>query len=129
MSNILSVEELIKEKTKFQLSDKPIRKILSIPRLNAKIEIEMTKSIAIDAMDMTKDEEQAKQADNYLVYTIVQNPNLKDKELQKAYECEEPMDIVQKVFTDGEITDIVEFAFKSVGYERGTVKVVEELKN
>ena len=63
------------------------------------------------------------------MYTIIKEPNLKDKELQKAYECTEPTDILEQIFTRGEIADISTFALEEAGFKRGTVKVVEMLKN
>lgn len=80
-------------------------------------------------MDMTKDEEQAKNADAYMVYSMVKEPNLKDKDLQKAYGCVEPTDIVEKIFTFGEVGYIVNKGFESAGFDKGSVSVVEEIKN
>lgn len=53
--------------------------------------------------------------DEYVVYNCLLEPNLKDKELQQAYECVEPMDIVGKVFEFGEIKAISDVLIKSVG--------------
>lgn len=53
--------------------------------------------------------------DEYVVYNCLVEPNLKDKDLQKAYECAEPMDIVGKLFEFGEIKAISDVLIKSVG--------------
>lgn len=53
--------------------------------------------------------------DAYIVYNCVEEPNLKDKELQDAYQCVEPMDIVNKVFEFGEVKAISDVLIKSVG--------------
>lgn len=127
---VLSLKELIQNKVKYQRQDGGEIKTLEIERLGADISIETpSKEFLVDVIDMTNDKDKAKQADAYLVYSLVKEPNLKDKELQEAYDCSEPTDVVEKIFTPGEIGGIVEFAFKSAGMEKGGVKVVEEIKN
>ena len=53
--------------------------------------------------------------DEYIVYNCLVEPNLKDKDLQQAYDCSEPMDIVGKLFEFGEIKAISDVLIKSVG--------------
>lgn len=53
--------------------------------------------------------------DEYIVYNCIVEPNLKDKDLQKAYDCAEPMDIVGKLFEFGEIKAISTVLIESVG--------------
>lgn len=125
----LNLAELIKEKAKYKLGEETKTAELTLERLNANIIIEIPdNALCMDALNH-KDDETGKKADDYLVYTIMKEPNLKDKELQKAYGCEEPTDIVEQIFTRGEIADISTFALDAAGFKRGTVKVVEELKN
>lgn len=127
---VLNLKDLIQNKLKYERKDGGEFKTLHVSRLSSDIVIEVpSKDICMDTMDMTRDEEQAKKADEYMVYTIMREPNLKDSELQKAYECAEPTDIVGKLFTPGEITDIANFAFDAAGFSRGSVSVVKELKN
>ncbi|WP_413362231.1 phage tail assembly chaperone [Lysinibacillus sp. 3P01SB] len=127
---VLSLKELIQNKVKYERKDGGELKTLHVDRLSSDIVIEVpSKDVCMDTIDMTKDEEQAKKADEYIVYTVMREPNLKDSELQKAYECAEPMDIVGKLFTPGEITDISNLAFDAAGFSRGSVSVVKELKN
>ena len=132
--NILSVEQLIKGKVELKQSDDTvIEKTLYIPRLNADIKISLTKADVRDFLEVTQDpkstNEQSIGAGRNLIYSIVSEPNLKDKELQKAFECEEPTDIVPAIFTDGEMIDIAEYAIEVGGFRKGTISVVEELKN
>lgn len=125
----LSLAELIQEKAKYKLGGETKTAELTVERLNANIIIEIPDiALSIDALNH-KDDDMGKKSDDYLVYTIMQEPNLKDKELQKAYECAEPTDILEQIFTRGEIADIATFALEAAGFKRGTVKVVEELKN
>ena len=73
-----------------------------------------------------------------LVYKSV--PMLQNKELQAAYDCVEPYDIVTKVFNDnlGEIQDITNFIMSLYGMYKYKSKneddpeeesLVDELKN
>ena len=55
--------------------------------------------------------------------------NLKDKDLQKAYNCIEPTDIIGKLFKAGEIGNIATAIMKCAGYESLEAKVHEEIKN
>ena len=63
------------------------------------------------------------------IETSVVEPNLKDKDLQKAYNCIEPTDIVGKLFKAGEIGNIATAIMKCAGYESLEAKVHEEIKN
>lgn len=129
MKKVLSLAELIQEKAKYKLGGETKTATLTVERLNANIVIEIPDTaLCMDALS-NKDDETGKKADDYLVYTIMQEPNLKDKDLQKAYECVEPTDILEQIFTRGEIADIASFALDAAGFKRGTVKVTEELKN
>lgn len=129
-NKVLNLKELIQNKVKYERKNGGDLVTLNIPRLDSNIVIETpSKEFCMDVIDMTKDEEQAKNADAYMVYSLVKEPDLKDKELQKAYDCVEPIDIVDKLFTQGEITDIVNFGLESIGLNKGSVSVVNEIKN
>ena len=71
---------------------------------------------------------EAGEDDKYMTYQSVIDPPLKSQELQDAFECQEPMDIVDKLFADGEIPQISVAAMKLAGY-MGGVKEIEEIKN
>lgn len=134
MTKILSVEQLIAEKVKYGLNEeRAIEKTVHIPRINADIKLEIMKSDVQDFLEVTNSknmsEQEAESAGHTLIYSIVKEPNLKDKTLHDAYECAEPTDIVPAIFTDGEMLDIVDVAIESTGFRRGSVQVVEELKN
>ena len=135
---VLSLENLIKEKVKIKQSDdKVIETSLLIPRLGGSVKLSFTKSDVRDFLEVTNNvegtkkekEEKVEAAGLNLIYSIISEPNLKDKELQKVYECKEPTDIVKGVFNDGEMSDIVSFATKKAGFVGGSVVEVEEVKN
>lgn len=126
---VLSLAELIKEKAKYKLGEETKTADLNVERLDAVVTIEIPDTqLCMDALS-AKDDDTGAKSDDYLVYTIMQEPNLKDKELQKAYECVDPTDILGMIFTRGEIADIASFALDAAGFKRGTVKAVETLKN
>lgn len=130
---VLSLEKLIKEKVALKQSDeKQIDVELNIPRLDGTIKLSFAKS---DIRDFSEVASKAKEIDEYkaaglnLIYTAIKEPNLKDKDLQKAYECVEPTDIVEAIFTDGEMSDILDVIHAKGGLSRGSVVEVQELKN
>ena len=126
---VLSLATLIKEKAKFKLGEETKTAELKVDRLDSLITIEIPDTqLCMDALN-AKDDDTGAKSDDYLVYTIMKEPNLKDPELQKAYECTEPTDIVEMIFTRGEIADIAAYALDAAGFKRGTVKAVETLKN
>lgn len=126
---VLNLATLIKEKAKYKLGEETKTAELKVDRLDAIITIEIPDTqLCMDALNAKNDDTGAK-SDDYLVYTIMTEPNLKDPELQKAYECTEPTDIVEMIFTRGEIADIAAYALDEAGFKRGTVKAVETLKN
>lgn len=116
----LTLTELIKEKEKYQVKS-GVKKDLYLDQLDATITIlQPERSVVMDAIES--------QSDEYMVYDIVIEPNLKDAELQKAYGCVEPIDIVSKIFNPGTIKGIAQEGLKLAGYE-SNVKAVEDLKN
>ena len=79
-----------------------------------------TKSMVLESIERDND------GDAYLILQQVVEPNLKDPELQAAYGCAEPLDIVEKIFMPGEITNLARAIMKTSGYG---VDIVEDLKN
>ena len=65
-----------------------------------------------------------------LILECVVNPNLKDKELQRAYGCAEPLDIVAEIFEVGEISGIASELLKLAKFN-GDIKskIYKEVKN
>ena len=71
-----------------------------------------------------------RQSDIELIYESVIEPNLKDKDLQQAYGCTAPSDIVSKLFKTGEIGAIASAIMRCAGYGQAIeYKVHEDIKN
>lgn len=124
----LTISELIKQKERIERGKKK-RKELYIQKLDATITIEAPeRSLVVDTLELSDNEGYEGNPDDYMVYNIVIEPNLKDPELQKAYECKEPMDIVSKIFDIGTVTGIAKEGMKLAGYN-SKVTPVDDLKN
>lgn len=79
---------------------------------------------------MMKIEGGGRQSDIELIYDSVIEPNLRDKDLQQAYGCAVPSDIVPLLFKTGEIGSIASAIMRCAGYGTSIeTKVHEEIKN
>ena len=119
----ITLQELLRRKEQM-LEDKkkPKTATLYVKSLDGTIRIESpTSALAREAQDMEN-------GDNYMVYSCVTEPPLKSKELQEAFGCVEPMEIVEKIFEPGEIPQIAIECLKLAGYVDG-VKAVDDIKN
>ena len=119
----ITLQELIRRKEQMlESKKKPKTGTLYIKSLDGTIIIESpTASMAKESQDMEN-------GDAYIVYSCVKEPCLKSKELQEAFGCIDPMEIVEKIFEPGEIPMIAVECLKLAGYIDG-VKAVDELKN
>ena len=119
----ITLAELIRRKEQMlESKKKPKTATLYIKSLDGTITIESpTADLARDAQDMDN-------GDAYMVYSCVTDPCLKSKELQTAFECVEPMEIVENIFAPGEIPQIAVECLKLAGYVDG-VKAVDDIKN
>lgn len=121
--NKLTVTDLLKNKEKNDLV--PVTEELFIERLDGSITIQKPSRTLVLESNGIKEEGAA---DIFLMYNIVTEPNLKDAELQKEFGCVEPTDIVEKVFSPGEIVSVVQHGLALGGY-RDNVSKVTDLKN
>lgn len=120
----LTIQDLIKKKENITAKKKE-RRDLSVKSLEGDITIEKRdRDLFLEAADMEDGRN-----DLHIVYHSVVEPNLKDPELQKAFEVVEPIDIVEKLFDPGEIVGIVKACGDLAGYSEDSVQLVEELKN
>ncbi|WP_342504201.1 hypothetical protein [Lysinibacillus sp. FSL L8-0126] len=121
----LTVTDLMKEKEKYQVKDDVTEEVL-VERLGVEVVLRKPeKSLCVDTMKMARDENNDTDADVYMVYNTMVEPNLKDAELQKAYGCTLPTDIVAKIFDPGEIEQLSGMALELAGYKKGGVKVIK----
>ena len=118
----LTLAELLRRKEQM-LESKKVKKTqdLYIKSIDATITIEEpTGALCRDANDMEPGE-----GDQYLCYECIIEPNLKSKEVQDAFDCAVPMDVVDIIFAPGEIPQIAIECMKLAGYMGG----VETVKN
>lgn len=123
MADKIKLTDLIAQADKKKAQGKK-RADIYVKSLEGLITIEQPdRALCLDALD--KDEK----GDDYLVYECVIEPSLKDKALQDAYGCIEPLDIVEKIFDPGEISLIAVEIIGLAGYGSGSIQVVDDLKN
>jgi len=121
----LSVTDLMKEKEKYQVKDDVTETVL-VERLGVEVVLRKPeKSLCVDTMKMARDENNDTDADEFMVYNTMIEPNLKDPELKEAYGCTLPTDIVSKIFEPGEISLLSEIGFELAGYKKGGVKAIK----
>lgn len=74
--------------------------------------------------------DRASDSNAYLVYNCVVEPDLRNSELQKAYNTFDPLDIVGAIFQTGEIARIAGKLVELAGY-KGKIasKIHEQVKN
>lgn len=121
MSKKLTVQELIAQREK--LAEKKSKtESLHVSSMDSDIVVKTpTKALILEAQNMGQ--EDATRADEYLIYQCVIEPDLKDKKLQEAFDCVEPMDIVGAIFLPGEVASIAEKIMGLGGYSIGGVSI------
>lgn len=124
----LTLVDLIKDKEKIQPKENVTKEIL-VERLGATVTIRRAeKSLVMDTIELGNDENFEGNSDDFFIFNIITEPDLKDPELQKAYGCVEPTDIISKIFEIGEVTGIAQEGMKLAGYNT-TVRAIDDLKN
>lgn len=126
----LSLKELIENKEKFDRKGKgKKRQELYLEELDATIVIEEADTTIItEAQGIDEDGNSESSGNDYIAYNVIVDPNLKDPELQKAYGCVEPIDIVKKLFGPGTTYNIATASADLGGFNH-KVTPVEKLKN
>lgn len=124
MNKPLTVADLIARKDEIKGRKKTSAKLF-IESLGAEITIsELPEAIVGEAVQMEED------SDEYAVLYGVSEPSLRDPDLQKAYGCVKPTDIVSELFKPGEIRAISAELMKLSGYGDNAVRRVDtNLKN
>src|SRR5690606_7659942 len=90
---------------------------LHIEQLDSTITIEEPDvALVSESIELAQDENYEGTGDEYLVYNIVKDPDLKDRELHKIYGCAEPSDIVKKLFDPGTIQGIAQAGMTLAGF-------------
>jgi hypothetical protein len=116
----LDIAELIKKAEEIK-KKKSETKELKVKSLNGSVLISKPGHTLIsDSYDMGDNHE----ADKYIIYESVLEPNFKDKALQEAYGVE-GYDILDEIFDPGEIGELSKKIIEFAGYGNS----VEEIKN
>lgn len=69
-------------------------------------------------------------ANIHLVYNTMVEPNLKDKDGQKAFGVLTPKEMLTAIFKDGEISMIADTLMEVTGYSKNAIRVMtDEVKN
>ena len=120
----VSIQELIEQKEKIQAAKKQQYDLeTSIGTVTIKVP---TRSFVAEASKL----EDGGESDKYLLLNTIVSPNLKDTNLQQAYGCAEPTDIVDALFEPGEIAAISRKVMKCAGYGKEIkAEIHEEAKN
>lgn len=123
----LTVKELIKQKEILkQKKDKQAD--IYVQSIDREITVKCpTNSVILEAASFG--EQDPTKADKYLIMECTIVPNLRDRELQEAYECVDPTDIVDHIFEPGEIPNIAMEIMALAGYKNTVKKVVDDIKN
>lgn len=121
----LKLEDLI-NKAGHKKGDKYVE--IYIKRLDATIKAkEPDNTLILESIDILK--ENAHESDLHLVYNSIIEPNIKDSTLHEAYNVSRPLEILDEIFSLGEISNIAKTLLKNSGYEDNSVKLVEDIKN
>ena len=121
----LKLEDLI-NKAGEKKGDKYVE--IYIKRLDATIKAkEPDNTLILESIDILK--ENAHESDLHLVYNSIIEPNIKDSTLHNAYNVSRPLEILDEIFSLGEISNIAKTLLKNSGYEDNSVKLVEDIKN
>lgn len=122
----LTLDELIRRKVQIQEAKRKRKKAeVFIESLGGCITlIEPTKAMIKDIQNFDDVDE----ANRYAIYNCVIEPSLKSNALQEEFGCDEPYDIVEKLFKFNEITQLSQILNNMLDMDKG-VTVVKELKN
>lgn len=118
----VSVQDLIKQKDKILAKkDEQFDLKTSIGTITV---LKPSRTLVTETLDLSDGN------DAYLIVNATVSPNLKDKDLQTAYSCTEPTDIVYKLFDPGEVPAISRAIMKCAGYNVDIEsKLHEDVKN
>ena len=121
---ILTIDELIEQKERL---DERKQRLYEINTPAGTLLCKQPTAATISAADKIKD---TTASNAFLIMECVVEPNLKDAKLQKAFNAFEPMDVVSRIFKQGEIIRIVDQLLEISGYKAEvTHKIHEEIKN
>jgi hypothetical protein len=126
-NKIISIAEILEKKDKLkQKKAKTAR--LYVDSLESEIVIKVPdRKLAFELISMAQ--EGNEKADAKAVYECVVEPDLKSKQLQEGFGVFEPMDVIDELFTAGEVGSISGHILQLAGFGQGVRKVDDDLKN
>lgn len=118
----LTLDELIRRKEQiFRSKKREETAEIYVKTLDGNIIIRTpSNAIMSDVAEMPTED-----VNKYIVYNCVISPSLKDSRLQQAYECREPMDIIDKLFLPGEAAQIAKKCMELAGIDEERVVTVK----
>lgn len=120
----VTIEQLIARRE--DIKDKKAQKYEMETSIGTIVAVLPDAVLVAEAMDMTP----AFEANKYIVYNSIIEPNLRNEELQKAYGVMEPAEIVTALFSPGEIVKIANKLLDFAGFKgKLAVKLHEQIKN
>lgn len=121
----VTLEDLIKRKEEIQSSRNKSVKVY-IKSLDGYVVLATPdRKLVADSLECTTSME----SNVHLIYNSMIEPNLKDKDTQKAFNVHTPKELLQAILSDGEIGFMAEELMNVSGYDRKGVKLVQEIKN
>ncbi len=119
----LSIGDLIANADKNKAKKTETRE-LYVKSLDATITItKPSRATVLDSSELGEGE-----ANLFVVYECVSEPNFKDSTLQDAYNVT-GYEILDQIFDPGEVDYIAKEILEFAGYDKGTVSIVEAVKN
>lgn len=126
-NNRLTLDELINKASQTDNKEKYIE--LYIKSIDRSIKLRKPNNeLILDALDIAKDN--SRDGDLHLLYNSIVEPNIKDTRLHSAYKVSRPYDILDKIFTLGEIAGISKELTKDSGFfDEDSITLINNLKN
>lgn len=120
----LTLDELIRRKEQI-LAQKEMKKKaeLYVESLDAVITVTAPdRETVSDVLDMPTYEQSS-----YLAYQCITEPSM--KAAAKEFGCDIPMNVIDIIFTPGEVEQIAKLTLELAGYKEGQVTQVDAIKN
>ena len=106
----ITIAELIKKRSDIQAKKEALYDLeTSVGTITCRVP---SADIVADSWDM----QNTSDGNKNLVFECCVEPNLHDRELQEAYNCVEPFDIVTEIFQAGEVAKIAGHLLKLAGF-------------
>lgn len=123
----VTLDELINKASQKDSKEKYIE--LYVKSIDGTIKLKKPDNdLILDALDIAKDN--SHDGDLHLVYNSIIEPNVKDTRLHSAYEVSRPCEVLDKIFTLGEIMSISKELVKDSGFfDEDNTTLIDNLKN